>query len=203
MGSSSLAAKRDGERGTGEQFVRGDGGGAQFADHHTGGVVGKKSGFDRRRARHDGQGEGGNDGVARAGDIEDFARGGGDMEWLFVALAEEETLLAEGNKEQGGLKVSQELLRHPPQALVAGRLGAVVLVGKTGQFKGFLAIGGEEGKAGQIQRMGRLGVHAQPDAAGAAQPPGLLQQRLRDDAFGVVAKNQGVGVLQGIGQHGE
>ena len=51
--------------------------------------------------------------------------------------------------------------------------------------------------------MGRFGVHAQPDAARAAQPPGLVQERLRDDAFGVVAQDQGVGALQRFVQGGQ
>ena len=111
--------------------------------------------------------------IAGTGDIEDFAGGGGDMEGFLAALAEEEALFAEGDEEQGGLKVRQQLVRHPPQGGVAGRFGAVVIVGKAGQFKGLLAIGGEEGQAGQIQRMGRLGVHAQPDAARRGTTAGI------------------------------
>ena len=192
MAGSGFAGK------TGEQFVRGDGGGAEFAHDNAGGVIGKIRGLDGRRARHDGKGEGGDDGVARAGHIKDLAGGGGDMERLLAALAEEHALFAQGDEEQGRLKVRQQFVRHPPQARRRWDGSAPWRSsGRPASSKASLRLGVRRDKPDKIQKMGRLGVHAQPDAARAAQPPGFIQQRLGDDAFGVVAQNQGVGASGG------
>src|SRR5207247_8078161 len=57
----------------------GHGGGAHHADDNPGGVVGQERRLPHGRAGGQGQRQGGDHGVARAGHVEDLARHGGDV----------------------------------------------------------------------------------------------------------------------------
>src|SRR4051794_36145041 len=69
------------------KFLRRDRGGADFADDDAGGVIGNDGGFDRRRTGRDCQREGRDDGVAGAGNIENFLSHGRDVKMFMAALA--------------------------------------------------------------------------------------------------------------------
>ena len=62
----------------GDEFVRRDGRGAEFADNDTGGGVGKMRSRFEVRSRGQREYEGGERGVTGARDILDFTCGGGD-----------------------------------------------------------------------------------------------------------------------------
>ena len=159
-------------------------------------MVGEDGGLDRRRASRDGGGEGGDDGVARAGHVEDFLRDGRDVERLFVAAAEEQSLLAQRDQEQRGREVAEDLLRDAHESGVFQRVLGAFVVGHTGQLEGFLAVRREQRQAGDVDLVDRLRIEADPDAARFGQRLQFVQQRLGDDAFAVVADDDGVGLGQ-------
>src|SRR5256885_13118677 len=81
FGASSLALE------TRQQFLRRHCGRADFADDHARRVIGEYGRFHGGRARRDGQGERRDDRVTRAGDIEHFPGGRGNVIRLLAALA--------------------------------------------------------------------------------------------------------------------
>jgi len=186
------AGRGSGPEAAGE-FVGSDGGGADLADDHAGGVVGEDGGLERGGAGGDGEGEGGDDGVPGAGDVEDLLGDGGDVKRLLAGAAEEHAQFAERDEEQGGGEVLEETARGADEVEVAERVGVAGFVGQSAELEGLLAVGRDEGEAGEVEVMDGLGVEAQPDAVTAAERLEGVEEGLGDDALAVVADDDGVG----------
>ena len=88
----------------------------------------------------------------------------------------------------------QQAFRDEHQIFVRERIRIFGFVRQIREFKRFLAVRRDERKVAQIQMMHRLRVEAQPHAALAAERFDFVQQRLRDDAFAVIADDDGVGL---------
>ncbi len=127
-----------------DEFGWGDGGGADLADDDAGGVVGKDGGLDWSCAGGDGEGEGGDDGVTGATDVEDFAGDGGDVERGIVATTQEHAEFAEGDEQQGRGEGIDEVFGDAEELGILEGIGMARAIGQPGEFKSFLAVGCDE-----------------------------------------------------------
>src|SRR5262245_8259770 len=92
----------------GEQFVGGDGGGADFADGDAGGMIGQHGGLGERTAGGERRHEGRDDRVPRAGDVVHLERDGGEMGEAPTLFEERHAVLAARHEECAELEAAQE-----------------------------------------------------------------------------------------------
>ena len=114
-------------------------------------------------------------------------RPGRDVKRLVVGAAEQHPQFAQGDEQEHRTKFLQEPVHGLHQVAVGEGIRVPGVVRHIGEFEGFLAIGRNERETLQVQMVDGFGIEAQPDAVPAAKCFDLIQQRLGDGAFAVIA----------------
>ena len=100
------------------------------------------------------------------------------------------------SKIGGGGEIFQQSLRRADEVEVREGVRVARIVRQVGQLEGFLAVRGDEREIGEIEVMHRFRIKAQPDTAFAAELLQRIEEALSDDAFAVVADDDGVRAFQ-------
>jgi len=167
-----------------------DGGGAQLAHHPAGGQVGQGGGLLPVAARGEGGGEGGDDGVAGAGDVVHLARLGGEVELGAPGAQEGHAVLTAGDQQGGQAQVAHE-------GLPLGHQGGLVGTGAHHRLE-FGQVGGDAGGPPVAAEVVALGVHQHRQAVGAGALA-VVGEDEGADPLQLHRARQGTGGLGGVG----